>query len=56
MRSSTAILEGEVIVQDEHGASDFEALQEALRSRRVPLIFYAFDLVHLDGKTYASGR
>jgi ATP-dependent DNA ligase len=46
----TAILDGEVIVQDKRGASDFEALQEALRSRRVPLIFYSFDLLHLDGK------
>jgi ATP-dependent DNA ligase len=46
----SAILDGEVIVQDKRGASDFEALQNALRSRRAPLIFYAFDLLHLDGK------
>jgi ATP-dependent DNA ligase len=37
-------------VQDKRGASDFEALQAALRSRRAPLLFYAFDLLHLDGK------
>lgn len=45
-----AILDGEVVVQDKHGASDFEALQAALSSRRGALIFYAFDLLHLNGK------
>src|SRR5262249_22205887 len=46
----SAILDGEVIVQDSRGVSDFEALQAALRSQRAHLIFYAFDLLHLDGK------
>ena len=46
----SAILDGEVIVQDARGVSDFEALHVALRSRPSRLIFYAFDLLHLDGK------
>jgi len=46
----SAILDGEVIVQDARGVSDFEALQVALRSQPSRLIFYAFDLLHLDGK------
>jgi bifunctional non-homologous end joining protein LigD len=46
----TAILDGEVIVQDARGISDFEALQAALRSKATTLIFYAFDLLHLDGR------
>jgi DNA ligase D-like protein (predicted ligase) len=50
LRCRSAILDGEVIVQDERGASDFEALQAALFSRRSPLIFCAFDLLHLNGK------
>ena len=45
----SAILDGEVIVQDKRGASDFEALQIALRFSPASLIFYAFDLLHLDG-------
>ena len=49
LRCRSAILDGEVIVQDGRGASDFEALQRALRGRRNPLIFYAFDILHLDG-------
>jgi bifunctional non-homologous end joining protein LigD len=36
-----AILDGEVVVQDTRGASDFEALQAALSSRRGALLFYA---------------
>ena len=54
LRCKSAMLDGEVIVQDRHGASDFEALQPALRSKRTPLIFYAFDLLHLDGKDYRN--
>ncbi len=49
-RAGSAILDGEVIVQDARGVSDFEALQAALRSQPAQLIFYAFDLLHLDGK------
>ena len=52
LRCKSAILDGEVIVQDRRGASDFEALQAGLRSKAAPLIFYAFDLLHLDGKDY----
>jgi hypothetical protein len=46
----SAIIDGEIIVQDARGVSDFEALQTALSSRSPNLIFYAFDLLHLDGK------
>ena len=46
----SAILDGEVIVQDARGASDFEGLPHALKQRPHSLIFYAFDLLHLDGK------
>jgi bifunctional non-homologous end joining protein LigD len=46
----SAILDGEVIVQDARGVSDFEALQAAFRSQPTRLIFYAFDLLHLNGK------
>jgi len=41
---------GTFYVQDARGVSDFEALQVALRSQPSRLIFYAFDLLHLDGK------
>jgi len=46
----SAIIDGEVIVQDEHGVSDFEALKSAIRWRPQSLILCAFDLLHLNGK------
>jgi bifunctional non-homologous end joining protein LigD len=46
-----ALIDGEMIVQDSLGLSDFEALRSAL-ARRKPggLVFMAFDLLHLDGE------
>ena len=46
----SAIIDGEVIVQDENGVSDFDALKTAIRWHPERLIFYAFDLLHLNGK------
>src|ERR1044072_1191133 len=48
LRCRSAMLDGEVIVQDRRGASDFDALQEAIKSKPGRLIFYAFDLLYLD--------
>ena len=46
----SAIIDGEVIIQDEHGASDFEALKSAIRWQSQRLILCTFDLLHLNGK------
>jgi bifunctional non-homologous end joining protein LigD len=44
------ILDGEVVVLTPHGISSFQALQNALsESGRGQLVYYAFDLLHLDG-------
>jgi bifunctional non-homologous end joining protein LigD len=48
LHCQSAIIDGEAIVQNGNGASDFEALSSALR--RQPHSMYAFDLLHLDGK------
>lgn len=50
----TMILDGEAVVLDEQGRSDFSALQKALGGRggkrnAVDAVFYAFDLLYLDG-------
>jgi bifunctional non-homologous end joining protein LigD len=47
-----AIIDGEVIVQNENGVSDFDALKSAIRWRPQSLIFCAFDLLHLNGKDF----
>jgi bifunctional non-homologous end joining protein LigD len=46
----SAVIDGEVIVQDERGVSDFEGLKSAIRWLPQSLIFCAFDLLHLNGK------
>jgi bifunctional non-homologous end joining protein LigD len=48
-----ALFDGELVSLDARGASDFQRLQEALASaparRAHPLVYYAFDLLYLDG-------
>lgn len=51
----TAILDGEAVVLDDKGRSDFGMLQRALGRRPAAhepgeIIFYAFDLLYLDGR------
>lgn len=47
---SSAILDGEVVVQDEGGASSFVALLEALKAGRSgDMLYYLFDVMHLEG-------
>jgi bifunctional non-homologous end joining protein LigD len=50
LRCKSAILDGEAIVQDGNGLSDFEALRSAMRWQPHTIILYAFDLLHLDGR------
>jgi bifunctional non-homologous end joining protein LigD len=50
LRCKSAIIDGEAIVQDDDGRSDFESLQSAIRVRPHRIILYAFDLLHLNGK------
>jgi bifunctional non-homologous end joining protein LigD len=46
-----AILDGEVVVLDSRGISSFQALQNALgRGRERDVVFFAFDLLALDGR------
>jgi DNA ligase D len=47
---SSAVIDGEIVVLDEKGISSFGALQNALaEGAGNRLVFYAFDLVYLDG-------
>jgi bifunctional non-homologous end joining protein LigD len=46
----SAWIDGEVVVQDDEGMPKFQALQSAFSSRKTSdLIFFAFDLLYLDG-------
>jgi bifunctional non-homologous end joining protein LigD len=50
-----AIVDGEVVALDEQGRPDFSLLQERISAGRtgtpVPLVYQAFDLLYLDGRS-----
>lgn len=51
----TALIDGEVVALGENGISSFSALQAALSERETAnLVFFAFDLLHLDGEHLQS--
>jgi DNA ligase D len=50
-----AVIDGEIVVLDDEGISRFALLQEALSAGAGNrLVFYAFDLLHLDGWNLAA--
>ncbi len=50
LKRHNAILDGEIVSGDASGVSDFSALLDDLKSGRSDrLVYYAFDLIHLDG-------
>ena len=56
LECKSAILDGEAVIQDESGVSDFEALRSAIHARSPNIILYAFDLLHLDGRGIAYAQ
>jgi bifunctional non-homologous end joining protein LigD len=49
--AETALLDGEIVVEDERGVSNFSMLQAALKAGdRERFVYYVFDLLHLDGR------
>jgi bifunctional non-homologous end joining protein LigD len=50
-----ALIDGEIVVQDEDGRTSFSALQDALATGKTEgLLFFAFDLLHQDGVDLAE--
>jgi bifunctional non-homologous end joining protein LigD len=50
LRAKTALIDGEVVAEDDSGISSFSLLQQDLKGgRHDRMVFYAFDLLHLDG-------
>ena len=49
--ATTALLDGEIVVEDENGVSSFSGLQAALKAHeRDRFVYYVFDLLHRDGR------
>lgn len=50
LKAKQALIDGELVVDDSNGVSNFSLLQQELKSgRQERLVFYVFDLMHLDG-------
>lgn len=50
LKARQALIDGELVVEGPDGVSSFSLLQQELKSgRQDRLVFYAFDLLHLDG-------
>jgi bifunctional non-homologous end joining protein LigD len=49
LKVGSALLDGEIVVLDEHGRTSFQRLQNALKEGRTPLTYYVFDILELDG-------
>lgn len=45
-----AILDGEVVILDEHGRSDFQLMQNYQNTREGNLYYYVFDLLYVNGE------
>lgn len=50
IRCSSAVVDGEVIVQDQQGRSNFHAIKDALVRRPEDFVFMAIDLLDLNGR------
>lgn len=49
--AQSALIDGELVVNDDRGVSSFSLLQQALKSGRVAgMAYYVFDLMHLNGE------
>ena len=49
LKCESALINGELVVQDEHGITDFHALRSAIYTVPKRIVFFAFDLLHLNG-------
>jgi ATP-dependent DNA ligase len=50
LRGAPSLLDGEIVVQNEVGASDFHAVRSAITSAPHRLVFFAFDLLMENGQ------
>ena len=50
LSAHTAMLDGEIVALSPQGRPSFQALQHRSAHRDFAVVFYAFDLLHLDGE------
>jgi bifunctional non-homologous end joining protein LigD len=54
IKARSALIDGEAVVLDDRGRSSFQLIQGAFKGRGAKLVFYAFDILELDG-SYLTG-
>ena len=50
LKAEQAVIDGEIVALDAQGSPSFQALQHRGSHPGHQIVFYAFDLLHLDGK------
>lgn len=50
IKVDNAVMDGEIVVLDKKGRSDFQLLQENIKKQKEPFIYYVFDLLALNGR------
>ena len=50
LKADQAVVDGEIVALDAQGSPSFQALQHRGSHAAHQIVFYAFDLLHLDGK------
>ena len=49
VKADRAVIDGEIVALDAQGSPSFQALQHRRSHSGHQIVFYAFDLLHLDG-------
>lgn len=52
--ATQAVIDGEIVVLDEHGRPSFQALQHRGEHPGHTVVFYAFDVLHVDGRDFTG--
>ena len=52
--AKSATLDGEIVALDQHGRPSFQLIQGYGKSKQTPIIYYAFDLLFLEGTDLRS--
>jgi bifunctional non-homologous end joining protein LigD len=56
VRANVAVLDGEIVALDAEGMPSFDRLRSRKRGRDFAIVFYAFDLVYVDGRNLMDER
>jgi bifunctional non-homologous end joining protein LigD len=54
LKCRNAVIDGEIVALAPSGHSNFQVLQQREMGERPPIVFYVFDLLHLDGESCLS--